>query len=474
MSNSRNENSSLLPTTEHTHYQSIGPSEPEETETAWPKLFTIILTILATILVLGVMAYGLLSTNEIPPLVYNNGTHEFMPTVLFISLDGVVNHDLDLGVTPILSKMGKQGSKAQYMTPSFPPITFPNHWSLVTGLYPESHGIVGNYFYDSQLNDSFYYKSPSHSWDAKWWGGEPIWITAVRQNKKSAVIMWPGCSTSFNGDRPTYNVDFNDNMSIDEKVSQVFDWLDFPVEERPQFIGMYVQQVDQAGHAYGPYANETMKALAKADIGIGKLLSGLKERNLTDIVNVMVVSDHGMSETDASRLIYYDDILTKEELAMIWKVETEPTLGIRPFPDLDQSEAVETLYQAFVRLHKSLAKPHFQVYKREDFPSRFHFRDNVRIAPLLVLPDPGWNLVTRERFDPTLNKTYNPRGVHGYDNISPESRAIFVAKGPDFPKEEEIQPFWNIELYSVMSNILGLKPAANNNTLNGLLQIASQ
>jgi predicted AlkP superfamily pyrophosphatase or phosphodiesterase len=187
----------------------------------------------------------------------------------------------------------------------------------------------------------------------------------------------------------------------------------------------------------------------------------------------MIVSDHGMSESDASRLIFYDDILTKQELDMIWKIEAEPTLGIRPLPELDQAEAVESLYQAFVRLHKSLAEPHFQVYKREDFPSRFHFVDNARIAPLLVLPDPGWNLVTRKQFDPTLNRTFSPRGVHGYDNLSPESRAIFVARGPDFPKAEKIQPFWNIELYSVMSNILQLKPAANNNTLNGLLQTVS-
>jgi predicted AlkP superfamily pyrophosphatase or phosphodiesterase len=211
--------------------------------------------------------------------------------------------------------------------------------------------------------------------------------------------------------------------------------------------------------------------LQLADKSIGRLLNGLKERNLTDIVNVMVVSDHGMSESDISRLIYYDDVLTKEELALIWRVEAHPTLGIRIHPSKDEKEAVEVLYQAFRRLHNSLRTPHFEVYKREDFPSRFNFRDNVRIPPLLVLPDAGWNFVTRKEFDPSHNRVYNPRGVHGYDNLSPESRAIFVAQGPDFPKNQTVQPFWNVELYNVMSRILHLKPTNNNNTLNGLLKV---
>lgn len=185
----------------------------------------------------------------------------------------------------------------------------------------------------------------------------------------------------------------------------------------------------------------------------------------------MVVSDHGMSESDASRLIYYDDVLTKEELSLIWRVEAQPTLGIRIHPSRNETESVEILYQAFKRLHKSLETPHFEVYKKEDFPDRFHYRNNDRIAPLLVLPDPGWNLVTRKEFDPHYGNVYSPRGVHGYDNLSPESRAIFVAQGPDFPKKKVIEPFWNIELYDVMARILHLKPTENNNTLNGLLKV---
>ncbi|KAI8992157.1 alkaline-phosphatase-like protein [Mycotypha africana] len=479
-----------LSTSVHTHYQSIGPSEPDishieeesEDHRKRQKLVVIAVITVACILFISGAALGhRINDDDNKEPRWSNGTHTFAPTVILISLDGVVNHDLQLHRTPVLTQIGREGGKAKYMIPSFPPITFPNHWSLVTGLYPEAHGIVGNYFYDTQLNDTFYYKSPDRSWDSKWWGGEPIWITAVKQNKKSGVIMWPGCSTDFNGLTPTYSVAYSDYVTTDEKVNQVFDWLDLPLEDRPQFIGVYVPQIDQAGHAYGPYANETMTQLSLADKSIGRLLEGLEQRNLTDIVNIMIVSDHGMSATDKSRLIYYDDVLTKEELDMIWRIEAEPTLAIRPRPYLNESEAVEVLYQAFQRLklhQRKLSKDkkaHFEVYKREEFPTRFHFNQLVnRIPPLLAVPDSGWNFVTRKRYDPDRGLEYQPKGVHGYDNQSPDSRAIFVAKGPAFRAGELLEPFWNVELYNVMTRILYLNPAQNNNTLNGVLKVAEQ
>lgn len=211
-----------------------------------------------------------------------------------------------------------------------------------------------------------------------------------------------------------------------------------------------------------------MKQLKLADYQVGKLMRGLAARNLTDIVNVVVVSDHGMSETSPDRLIYYDTALTKEELRLIWRIEAEPTFGIRPQPYVDQDEAVETLFQAFKRLQKK--QPHFEVYKREDFPDRFHFKHNIRIPPLLVLPEPGWNFVDHQQYDPKRGIDYLLKGVHGYDNLSNQSRAIFVAQGPDFPKDKILKPFVNVELYNVVSRILHLEPSINNGTLNGVLE----
>ncbi|KAI7848101.1 alkaline-phosphatase-like protein [Circinella umbellata] len=397
--------------------------------------------------------------------MYTNGTHPYNPTMILISLDGVVNHDLDLFLTPHLTAIANDGVRAQWMTPSFPPITFPNHWSLVTGLYPESHGIVGNFFYDPFLNDSFYYKSPEKSWDQKWWGGEPIWNTAVRQGVRSGTIMWPGCSTVFeNNLQPSLVIEFDNDVTFDEKVDLGLNWLDLPIEDRPQFINMYVQQIDQAGHKYGPYANQTLTQLQLADKSIGRLLQGIEQRNLTDIVHLMVVSDHGMSATSDARTIFYDDEFTKDEMSRIKSVEGDPLLLIRPFNEEDDS--VDVLYNAFLRLQKKKGG-HMRVYKREDIPDRLRFKNHPRIPPLMVLPDNEWIITTRDR-------TWSSKGVHGYDNLDPQSRAIFVGTGPTFWEDYErgtiLAPFWNVELYSLFTRILGLEPAANNGTLKGYLK----
>lgn len=211
-----------------------------------------------------------------------------------------------------------------------------------------------------------------------------------------------------------------------------------------------------------------------ADNHIGRLLQALDDRNLTEIVHVIVVSDHGMSATDQKRLIMIDDVLTQEELKLIWKIEMYPSLGIKPFTNgtISEEKAVDILYKAFKRLQKHYGGKDapFRVYKKEDFPARLHFNHNPRIAPLIVLPDAGWNFAQRSEFTPGPGKVYNPKGVHGYDNLSPQSRAIFVAKGPTWHDGTVLKPFVNVELYQVLSKILEIKPSVNNGTLNGVLQ----
>lgn len=185
---------------------------------------------------------------------------------------------------------------------------------------------------------------------------------------------------------------------------------------------------------------------------------------------MIVVSDHGMSQTDVSRLIYYEDELTPAELALIDIIEGDPLLAIRPPADVNQTDAVDRLYHAFKRLQRKSG--HFEVYKRESIPMRYHYSHNERIAPLLVVPEAGWLLITHERYNRTRDgDVFRPRGTHGYDNLNPQSRAFFVGQGPIFPKDVTAKPFQNIEVYEVLTRILDLKPAANNGTLRGHLQI---
>lgn len=205
-----------------------------------------------------------------------------------------------------------------------------------------------------------------------------------------------------------------------------------------------------------------MDTLHSVDASIGQLLEGLAARHLDDIVNVIVVSDHGMSATSKSRLIFYDDVLTPDELSMIERIEGYPLLSIWPVHE----EYTEPLYQAFLRLQEEHSD--FQVYKRDQIPERYHFQNHVRIPPLLVVPNAGWLMTTHDEY-PDLDAPLNPRGTHGYDNLHPESRAIFVASGPFFEKHygsgSTLKSFWNIEVHNLVADILDIEPAPNNGTL---------
>ncbi|KAG0169241.1 hypothetical protein DFQ28_003458 [Apophysomyces sp. BC1034] len=406
--------------------------------------------------------------------LYNNGTHYFGPTVILISLDGFRNDYLERNITPHLAQFASEGVRAKYMNPSFPSITFPNHWTLVTGLYPEAHGIVGNDFYDPEMGESFIHKIPRISEQSKWWGGEPIWTTSTRQGKRSATIMWPGSDVPIQSVKPDFTVNYKRETTIKDKMDQTLAFLDLPKEDRPQMISIYIPQADQKGHGAGPDGPKIDVVLSDMDKAIGYLMEGLKERKLDPFVHVVIVSDHGMAATHRSRLIFYDDILSKESLSFLRQREAWPLLSLRPKDDAPEHAA----QQAYEELHnyvQSVDDPHFQVYLREDIPARFHYNTTKRIAPVVAIPDVGYSFATHDghddSFDLSQDKDYRPRGMHGYDNMAVDMRAIFMAKGPAidyyYGRGSVVEPFVNVELYAFVAKLLNLKPAPNNGTLHG-------
>ncbi|RUP12842.1 alkaline-phosphatase-like protein [Jimgerdemannia flammicorona] len=354
------------------------------------------------------------------------------------------------------------------MTPAFPSVTFPNHYTLVTGLYPESHGIVGNEFFDPHLNANFSYRDPKRSWDSKWWGGEPIWVTSVLQNKSSAVLMWPGCSSAIRNTTPTYHVDYNDNMTQVAKMDKLLEWIDLPLERRPQLLAAYIPEVDKNGHKAGPESDLVNLALEEVDGMIKHLLIGLAARNLTEIVNIVIVSDHGMTSTSNSRLIYYDDILTPDAFSHVGTTEGWPLLLIRS----TDANTTDTIYKQ-LRDHTLAVPSNFTVYLREDVPQRFHFSATDRIPQIVAIPDVGYVFVTHNQFNDS--EPYTPRGIHGYDNLAEDMRALFVARGPAFDGVvgggKVVRAFDNVEVYGILAKVLGLTPALNNGTWDGSLQM---
>ncbi|KAI4593474.1 hypothetical protein KJ359_009365 [Pestalotiopsis sp. 9143b] len=407
----------------------------------------------------------------LPPLV-SNGTALFAPTTLIVSLDGFRADFLQRGLTPRLSAFIKEGVSPPYMNPSFPSVTFPNHYTLATGLYPESHGVVGNSFWDPELKAEFYYTDPSRSMDPKWWKGEPFWVTAEEQGLRTAVHMWPGSEAHIMSVEPSILDHYNGKESLDRKAARILEFLDRPGMEdpsasvenmRPQLIAAYVPNVDADGHKYGPNSTQVRTTISQVDNMLDQVFVGLEQRNLTNIVNVIIVSDHGMATTDVSRMIQMDDVI---DMTKVDHVDGWPLVGIRP---KDPSYLQELYEQA---IEKGKTNPNFDVYlKDKDMPERYHFSRNDRIAPLWIIPKTGWMVVSKEEFDiedaKTKGLTYHPRGVHGYDHEHPLMRAIFIARGPAFPHEpnSRVEPFQNIEVYNILCDSVGMKPIANNGTL---------
>ncbi|RPB02956.1 Phosphodiest-domain-containing protein [Choiromyces venosus 120613-1] len=404
----------------------------------------------------------------------SNGTHDYKPTTLLISLDGFRADFLDRSVSPQLTAIAHSGLSPRWLTPAFPSVTFPNHWTIVTGLYPESHGIVGNSFWDPAFEKEFFYTDPARSMQGEWWGGEPLWVTAERQGVKSAVHMWPG-SEANGGWNISYLDHFNGTESLKKKTARILDWLDLPLPDRPQFIAAYVPNIDVVGHKFGPNTTELDLVVREVDSMLTDLLGGLDARNLTDIINIVIVSDHGMASTSHERLVYIDEII---DMSLIEHTDGWPLYGLRPHADVNITALYESLL-AETLTDETKGKKHWDVYLRDkNMPARWHFSNNDRIAPLWVVPETGYAIVTREEYDvdAPFSGRYEPAGLHGYDNLHPLMRAIFVAKGPAFRHmyekgrgnvmsvDEEnmgvlVEEFGNWEVHKIVCESLGISEA---------------
>ncbi|KZZ94492.1 Type I phosphodiesterase / nucleotide pyrophosphatase family protein [Ascosphaera apis ARSEF 7405] len=433
--------------------------------------------------------------------LFNNGTSLFAPTTIFISLDGFRADFLQLGLTPTLSSIIKQGISPPYMMPSFPSVTFPNHFTLMTGLYPESHGVVGNTFYDPHLDDDFYYTNPAKSTQSKWWTAEPLWSVAESQGVRSAVHMWPGSEANIGKVSPTVVDGYNKSVLLQKKAERILDLLDLPgdhdddadeTNRRPAFIAAYVPNVDADGHRYGPNTTQVRETIVKVDNMLETLMIGLDERNLTDIVNLVIVSDHGMATTSNKRLVQLEDLI---DLSLVERLDGWPHRGLRPKAPVEEN--LKTLEKQLAESYPRF-KDKIEVYNKSTMPERYHFTQNDRIAPLWVFPKTGYAVVERPWYDVAdmvkLDMEYDPKGIHGYDHEHPLMRAIFIARGPKFggiwPSDDaaehknnatnvkfggrKMEPFQNIQVYNLIADSLEVDPHPNNGTLRLPLKVTGQ
>ena len=378
-------------------------------------------------------------------------------SVVLVSIDGFRDDYLDRYPSPNLHRVIAAGVRAP-LVPVFPTKTFPNHYSIVTGLYPEHHGIVENTMYDPVFDTVFRISDTAAVADARWWGGEPLWVTAQRQGHLAAAFFWPGSEAAIGGVRPRYWVHFDSRVPDATRVRQVLDWLSLPEETRPTFVTVYFGQVDHAGHEAGPDSPDVAAAVLQVDSAIGWLLDGLGTRGLSDRVNVIIVSDHGMSRTTPDSVIVLDDYLDRPLVARV--TGGSPVVGLWP-----RAGMLDSVYHRLRGSH-----PHLSIWNREAIPDRFHYRDNRRIPPLVALADPGWSIAMTRRELADHPERFRG-GAHGYDDTVAVMRAIFLAQGPRFKSGVQVPPFRNVHVYDLIAGILGLTPAANDGSRDSTMML---
>jgi predicted AlkP superfamily pyrophosphatase or phosphodiesterase len=400
--------------------------------------------------ILFLFIINLFITEVLLPTSASQVINNLKPTVILISFDGFRWDYFKRASTPNLNRLSKTGIKAKELIPSFPTKTFPNHYTIVTGLFPEHHGIIGNKMYDPALNATFSLGDRKSVEDSRWWGGEPIWVTAEKQGQTSAVLFWPGSETKIKDIRPTYWKKYDMGLTYDKRIKQTLDWLDLPVEKRPNLIALYFDAPDTQGHIYGPDSPEAMKAVYEVDKTLGILMQGLKQRGIINDINIIVTSDHGMTPISPDKIVFLDDYI---DLSSVDIIDWSPVLSLRP-----HDGKKDEIYKALVNVN-----PHLTVYYKEDISERFHFRNNDRITPIIGIADEGWSISSHNLFQ-SLQANFG-KGNHGYDNQLTSMHGIFIAGGPAFKKGLTIEPFENIQIYNLIAKILQLKPAQNDGKL---------
>lgn len=401
-----------------------------------------------SLMLAGGLALGACSTT--PPVA---AVDDGRPTVILIGVDGLRPDYLERGVSPTLSRLKAEGASGP-MRPSFPSVTFPNHYTLVTGKHPDNHGIVGNNMVDAELG-RFSLGNAAAVTDRRWWdGAEPIWVTAEKAGLVTGTMFWPGSEAAIQGVRPTYWTKFDQSLPGDARVDQLLEWMDRPEAERPDFATVYFDIVDTAGHNHGPDGQETTAAVASVDASVARLIAGLQARGLADDAVLVVVSDHGMAATSPERVMYLDDLIDPEALQIIY---SGAAVFLNPTPGREAEVAA-----ALVKRH-----PNGECWTKATIPERLTLGRHPRVPAIVCAADPGWLFTTRAR--PVTREG----GAHGYDNLAPEMAATFIAHGPRIARGVTVSDLDSVDVQPLLARLLGIEAPAGDGRAQDTLAVTA-
>ncbi|MEO7501436.1 MAG: ectonucleotide pyrophosphatase/phosphodiesterase [Gemmatimonadaceae bacterium] len=367
------------------------------------------------------------------------------PYVIMVSFDGFRADYLDRYPAPNFQRVARNGVRAKGLIPVFPSKTFPNHYSIVTGQYAESHGIVANRFFDPARKESYALGDRKTVLDGSWYRGEPIWVTAERQGMVSASYFWVGSEAPIKGIRPAYLKQFGpEPVTISMRADTVIGWLSKPGAQRPHVITLYISDVDGAGHANGPESPQVASAILAVDSALGRLLDGIQALPLRDSTNVVLVSDHGMTTYTPETAVALESLI---DTVGVLLADGGPNANLHISGGAERAVAIRDALNSRLQ--------HGRAYLREDVPARLHYRADPRIGDVVVIMEEHYQIVRRA----SLPK--RPGGNHGWDPAYPSMHGIFLVAGPRIKNGVMIPPFENVNIYPFLTELLGLTPASD-------------
>lgn len=367
------------------------------------------------------------------------------PYLIVISLDGFRWDYPEIYHLSHFDSIAQIGVKARSIQPCFPTVTFPNHYSMATGLYPDHHGIVQNKFYVPSMKLTYKIGDQKTVMDGRFYGGEPIWVTAEKQGLKTASFYWVGSEASIKERQPTYWKVYENKIPFNQRIDTVINWLQLPEEKRPHLVLFYLPEPDGISHDFGPISKENKDMVTYLDSLMWIFVNKLKTLAIGNEINVIITSDHGMSALNNDKNIIIDNYLKPEWIKGIY--------GYNPSYNISANDnCIDSIYFSL----KGIS--HLNIWKTKDVPKRFHYNKNERIGDLVLLADSSWS-ISRKKDKPPFG------GAHGYDNENMDMHGIFYAFGPIFKNNFIKDSFSNILLYPLMAHILQLKPSPSDGKL---------
>jgi len=384
---------------------------------------------------------------------FRSDTHKpYRNYVVLVSMDAFRWDYPEIYNTPNLNRLAEDGVKAGRLIPSFPTVTFPNHYTIATGLYPDHHGLVNNNFPAPDLG--LYYRIGDRSAveNPAFYGGEPIWKTAEDNGIIAASFYWVGSEAPIGGKHPSYWKTYDESVNFESRIDTVIKWLSYPVEKRPGFVTLYFEEPDAISHTFGPISAETGNEVERLDSLIGVLRLKLSALPFSKRINLIVLSDHGMGSVSSSRYINIKGVVPDRMISGIF--------GGNPVYTINPAEGKTDSVLYLLAKAKGL-----KAYKKSEVPGRLNYGTNPRIPEIVVIADSSWSIGTRPDGSSVRG------GAHGYDNANSDMHAIFYAKGPAFKKGYSFEQLNNTDIYNLICKILKIMPAKNDGNLKNIEQL---